>query len=699
MSAAGGNFGNLFASSPASREPGEAPESGPTGAAAPADTGSADGFASIFGNSNVAGQKGPEPESNASAPAAKEASWELSDAFGEPGSPPSGSGSTAPASTAGNAFGAAEKPVNQAPTNESASASDGFSSLFADSKGGDSAANNPWDKPSFDSNGENGSDDPGPFAKTAGNAGAFGSTDARNDQDSSAKPEFDFSTAPQPQPQAEEEKNAASSVPASAFTAPSGGEDRKRKKKKSNRVFSPLVIVVMILGALFLGAIYLLKAFGGVEGVKARLKGQVESVLSSAGQAAATAVEPSQVPQVAPVAPSSEQKSANPSEDSTGTADQPASSAPPASTESDNPPPATPVASPAAKTGNEPSEAPTPTEPDPLAPQPTTAEATDESGSEIPEVTTQVAPADTPPPAPATVSEPASSAPPAPPESMVEARPEPEPALVPETPEPLPAQPAPQAATDPNQDSNGAQAAAAVASPVAAASEKSEPEPEDPGKKMAAILEPVGTEVIESFYQARGIDERAAFVIDTVANQPKMEAYYRRYQELPTLRSVAFRGPMRDAASGRWFGVFDVRENENEEVHRWCVVQVRPGEMKLDWVIYQQLIDESLDRFLSDPASPPKEFRLVVRKGEEAPSDENPWPGTTWEVQLTPPLDTSAPRVILIKDSQFQELGLSDALVGGNARIGRVELSWVASDLEPLTRVPTVSKVLGWGAW
>lgn len=687
MSASEGNFGNLFASSPASKQS--------TQPSAPAETDSAASFASIFGNSNVAGQKSPEPESNASAPAAKEASWELSDAFGEPRSASLGGDSASSNSNAGNAFGAAEKPANQSSTNESPSMSDGFSSLFADSKGGDSAANNPWDKPTFDSN-DDADSDSGPFGSGGeGNANAFGSTDVRSEQDPSGKPEFDFSNAPQPQ--AEEKKNAASSVPASAFTAPSGGSDRKRKKKKSNSVFSPLVIVVMILGALFLGAIYLLKAFGGVEGVKTRLKSQVESVLSSAGQAAATAVEPAQVPQVAPVAPS-DQESANASEDSTGTPDQPTSAAPPASTESDNPPPATPVASPATANENEQPAAPTPTEPDPLAPQPTAAAATEKTGSEIPEVVTQVAPADTPPPAPAATSEEANT-PPAPPESTTESQPEPEPALVPETPPTKPAQPAPQAATDSSQDSSGAQAAAAVASPVAEASEKSETEAEDPGKKMAAILEPVGTEVIESFYQARGIDERAAFVIDTVANQPKMEAYYRRYQELPTLRSVAFRGPMRDAASGRWFGVFDVRENENEEVHRWCVVQVRPGEMKLDWVIYQQLIDESLDRFLSDPASPPKEFRLVVRKGEEAPSDENPWPGTTWEVQLTPPLDTSAPRVILIKDSQFQELGLSDALVGGNARIGRVELSWVASDLEPLTRVPTVSKVLGWGAW
>lgn len=216
---------------------------------------------------------------------------------------------------------------------------------------------------------------------------------------------------------------------------------------------------------------------------------------------------------------------------------------------------------------------------------------------------------------------------------------------------------------------------------------------------MAEILKTVGTEVLETFYRSESIDDRAAFVLESETVQSQMEAYYRRYQSLPTVRSISFRGPMRDAASGRWFGVFDVRENENEEVHRWCVVQVRPGEIKLDWVIYQQLIDESLDRFLADPASPPKEFRLVVRRGNEAPSDENPWQGTTYELFLQPPLDTAQPRVVLVSREEFERLGLEKALIGGSARIGRVELHWTESEIEPMTRVPTVSKVLGWGAW
>lgn len=265
----------------------------------------------------------------------------------------------------------------------------------------------------------------------------------------------------------------------------------------------------------------------------------------------------------------------------------------------------------------------------------------------------------------------------------------------------------------PGDEGSKTEAAEPVASPIGNDAGSSEPAggtesrsglpesglPEDPGQRMAAIMEPVGSDVIRAYYESSAIDERSRYVIDSEFNQPAMEAYYRRYQEPPTLESIEFRGPMRDAASGRWFGVFDVREKENQATHRWCVVQVRPGEMKLDWNIYQQLIDQSLDRFLSDPEAAPKAFRMVIRRGEEPPSDENPWPGKTWELHLQPPLDMAQPRTLLISEAEFQRLGLDQALIGGNARIGRVELSWVPSELEPLTKIPTVTKVLGWGAW
>ena len=261
--------------------------------------------------------------------------------------------------------------------------------------------------------------------------------------------------------------------------------------------------------------------------------------------------------------------------------------------------------------------------------------------------------------------------------------------------EPTAIEPGHSAAVSPTAPTPSQPAPAAQATPPADEAST----PPDPGEKIGAIIESVGTEIIESFYRSESIDERGSYVIEPEVNQPLMEAYYRRSQSLPTLRSVSFRGPMRDAASGRWFGVFDVREKENEELHRWCVVQIRPGDLKLDWTIYQQLIDESLDRFLADPASPPKEFSLVVRKGDEAPSDENPWQGTTYEVYLQPPLDTAQARVVMVRDADFEKLGLKNALIGGNARIGRVELSWAESEIEPMTRVPTISKVLKWGAW
>ncbi len=457
---------------------------------------------------------------------------------------------------------------------------------------------------------------------------------------------------------------------------------RGSRQQERPRIFSPLVIVVMLLGAMFLGGLYLFRVLGGVEGAKARLMGVMASSGVETGIAPVTPMEasvPAPADEVA-TAPDPEAASPVPSSDQAG---------------GDGIPPASP--------GNGPgTQAPVP------APAPAPAPAVDEAPpAEEPSVAPPVADGDQPPAPQASLpaaDTPPASAQPAEAQSSDDAAPAPAETAVPQQPDSA-ATPSVQVATPARTElpvgGGDAQAAATVEGGVdqPREAETGADLPQDPGEKMAAILEPVGEEVIRAYYQSNAIDERAAFVLDQDANQPKMEAYYRRYQSLPTLRSVSFRGPMRDAASGRWFGVFDVREAENEEVHRWCVVQVRPGEMKLDWVIYQQLIDGSLDRFLGDPTAPARDFRLVIRRGEEAPSDENPWPGTTWELYLQPPLDTSQPRVLLVRDEEFQKLGLDSALIGGNARIGRVELGWVPSDLEPLTRVPTITKVHGWGAW
>ena len=69
------------------------------------------------------------------------------------------------------------------------------------------------------------------------------------------------------------------------------------------------------------------------------------------------------------------------------------------------------------------------------------------------------------------------------------------------------------------------------------------------------------------------------------------------------------------------------------------------------------------------------------------------------ELHLNTPLDTAEARVLLVKESDVTRLELDTALAAGVPRIGKLELMWTQSEVEPGTRVPTVSKVLGWGAW
>ncbi|MCP5538575.1 MAG: hypothetical protein H7A52_00325 [Akkermansiaceae bacterium] len=212
-------------------------------------------------------------------------------------------------------------------------------------------------------------------------------------------------------------------------------------------------------------------------------------------------------------------------------------------------------------------------------------------------------------------------------------------------------------------------------------------------------LEEIGEEVLTAFYGGKSLEERLQYLIDPVMSRSAVEAYYRRFRYLPTLRSVEYRGPMYDGASGRWFAVFDARENENEEVHRWCIVQIRTGDQKIDWGLYQQLIDEPLERFLADPASPPKEFRVLVRRGEEIQGSDNPWKAPGVEVFLQAPLDSSKSRRIVLRMEDLNRLGLSSELVGNHARIARLEMGWTDSETDQTRRVPTVLNLKGWGAW
>jgi hypothetical protein len=156
---------------------------------------------------------------------------------------------------------------------------------------------------------------------------------------------------------------------------------------------------------------------------------------------------------------------------------------------------------------------------------------------------------------------------------------------------------------------------------------------------------------------------------------------------------------MRDASSGRWFGVFDVHEDQNEELHRWCLVQIEPGTLKIDWGLYQQLIDRSLERFLSDPASPPKVFRALINLGEPVVGAENPWGVRAVELFLRTPLDTAKARRIVLPQSECDRQGLAENLIANHARIAELELTWIPGASDPSQRFPSVTGVFSWGAW
>jgi len=214
----------------------------------------------------------------------------------------------------------------------------------------------------------------------------------------------------------------------------------------------------------------------------------------------------------------------------------------------------------------------------------------------------------------------------------------------------------------------------------------------DPG------LETLGKLAVELFYRGQSIKERARVLVDPVASLPDMWAFYQRYPKLPTLKSIAYRGPVRDAVSDRWFGVFDVRENENEEIHRWAVAFDGGGSPKVDWILYQQLNDDSLNRFLADPAAPPKEFRLLLRRGSDALLEGRPnSAGIVVLMKLR--LYDGPPQRITLGQKDFVEFGMDRHLVSDHSRLARLQLAWTDSEDDPDHRTPTIIRVIGWGAW
>ncbi|MGY8640004.1 MAG: hypothetical protein ACKVJU_02790 [Verrucomicrobiales bacterium] len=222
--------------------------------------------------------------------------------------------------------------------------------------------------------------------------------------------------------------------------------------------------------------------------------------------------------------------------------------------------------------------------------------------------------------------------------------------------------------------------------------------PQDPISEQLRV-NVAGTTAIRQFYRAPSIETRLPFFVAPEKSRLPFDAYSGRFEALPTLKSVALQKATLDAATGRWYGIFEVSETENEKLHRWIVIEDEAGEFKLDWNLYEQLINDSLPRFLDDPTAAPREFRLTLRKGEPVPEDNNPWNSEATGLMIQTPFDSQSARFIVLKKSDYESLGLSEKINPTSAKVVRVEISWVPSEYDPNSHVPVITRLIGWGAW
>ena len=226
--------------------------------------------------------------------------------------------------------------------------------------------------------------------------------------------------------------------------------------------------------------------------------------------------------------------------------------------------------------------------------------------------------------------------------------------------------------------------------------------PLSPGMSPEQVLEAAGRKLLEQFYVAGTILDRMSSVIPSPGVETAMKSYYARFPELPVLAHADWVGRMRDPGSGLWFGVFDVRESTSDKDFRWCVVEVIPGTFLLDWHLHHQLADDSLEQFMADNAGAPKDLTLILRRGAELEDIDNPWkPDSAVEVYLSLPLsrDRGLPQRVVLRASEFDRLGFGGKLTGSTTRIARVRLAWIASEADPLIRLPVIEECYSWGAW
>ncbi len=208
-----------------------------------------------------------------------------------------------------------------------------------------------------------------------------------------------------------------------------------------------------------------------------------------------------------------------------------------------------------------------------------------------------------------------------------------------------------------------------------------------------------GEAMLKQFYAARSAEGKLAYVLDPGSVATSIEDAFPSPVEIPSIRSMAFKGRLVDSSTKRVFGVFDVRENENGDRHRWCVPEIAPDQFKVDWELYQQLLDDELTRFLATPGANPETFRLLIRRGPTMAETERPWNEDTLEMHLLMPLDDGKPSRVLMTRSTHDELGFDSDLADGAARVGQVQLGWKESDTEPGLKVPTITAFERWGAW
>ncbi|MDC0322204.1 hypothetical protein OAL55_02450 [Verrucomicrobiales bacterium] len=90
---------------------------------------------------------------------------------------------------------------------------------------------------------------------------------------------------------------------------------------------------------------------------------------------------------------------------------------------------------------------------------------------------------------------------------------------------------------------------------------------------------------------------------------------------------------------------------------------------------------------------------MALRKGEPVPEENNPWNSEATGLKIQIPFDSQSARFIVLKKSDYESLGLSEKINPTSPKVARVEMAWVPSEYDPNSRVPVITRLIGWGAW